>query len=96
MLVTLARMIAHVGNFDNKRLMGGSFPSFAGESVFPAWISLSSDLLINWFSRGSFVTPFVHVVNQSSPRDEKRMKGPLIPIDDNIIGVNSKPATLPR
>lgn len=89
-------MIAHVGNFDNKRRTGGSSPLFTEESTLPAWISRSSDLLINWFSCGSFVTPFVHVINQSSPSDEKRMKGPVIPTDDNITGVSSKPATLPR
>ncbi len=90
-------MIAHVGNFDNKRRTGGNLPSLTGEeSVFPAWISLSSDLLMNWLSCGSFVTPCAHVDNQSSPRDAKRMKGPVIPIVDNIIGVTSKPATLPR
>lgn len=93
----LANMMAHVGNLDNKRRTGGSWPSIiTGESVLPAWISLSSDWLIKWFSCGSFVTPCAHVDNQSSPRDEKRMKGPVIPIDDNIIGVSNKPTTLPR
>lgn len=88
-------MIAHAGNFDNKSCIGGNLPLLTEESVFPAWISRSSDLLISWLSCGSFVT-CVHVDNQISPSDAKRMKGPVIPIDDNIIGVSSKPATLPR
>ena len=89
--------MAHVGNFDNKRRTGGNSPLFSEEySALPSWISRSSDLLIKWLSCGSFVTPRVHVINQSSPRDEKRMNGPVIPTDDNIIGVSSKPATLPR
>jgi hypothetical protein len=71
---------------------GGSWPLlFAGESVLPAWINLSFDLLTKGPSLGSLVTPFAHLV---SHRDEKRTKGPENPIAGNIIGVNNKPTRL--
>lgn len=96
LLVILAKIIAHVGNFDNRRRRGGNLPFLTEDSVLPAWINLNSDWLIRWLSRGSLVAPYPHMVSQSSPRDEKRTKGPEIPIDDITIGVTSKPVTLPR
>lgn len=96
LLVILAKIIAQVGIFDNKSRRDGNFPFFPLESVFPAWINRSSDLLTKGLSRGSSVATDDHVVIHSSPRDEKRKKGPVIPIVANIIGVRTKPTTLPR
>lgn len=96
LLVILAVITVQLGNLDNKCCRDGGFPFLAIESDFPAWINRSSDLLTKGLSQGSLVTLDVHVDNHSSPRDEKRMKGPEIPIVDNIIGVRSKPTTLPR
>lgn len=96
LLVKFATIIAHVGNFDSRRRRGGSSPFFSEVLDLPAWINRSSDLLINWLSFGSFVTAYAHVVSQRSPRDEKKMKGPAIPIDDMAIGVSTNPATFPR
>lgn len=95
LLVILAVITVQLGNLDNKCRRDGGF-RFLTESDFPAWINRSSDLLTKGLSQGSLVTLDVHVDNHSSPRDEKRMKGPEIPIVDNIIGVRSKPTTLPR
>lgn len=91
MFVILAKIIAQDGAFDNSRRSGGNWPSLAGESVLPAWINLSFDLLTKGPSLGSLVTPFAHLV---SHRDEKRTKGPENPIAGNIIGVNNKPTRL--
>lgn len=96
LLVTLAKMMAQVGIFDNKRRRGGSLPLFTGTLDLPAWIKRSSDLLIEWLSCGSFATRTAHVVSQRSPRDEKRMNGPESPTDDIAIGVSIKPTTFPR
>lgn len=41
------------------------------------------------------MTVYAQIVSQRSPMEEKRIKGPEIPIDDNITGVSSKPMTLP-
>ena len=92
----LAKIIAHVGNFDSRRRKDGNLSFLAGDSVFPAWINLNSDWLIRWISRGSFAAPDSHKVSQSSPSDEKRKKGPEIPSDEITTGVTSKPVTLPR
>lgn len=56
LLVALANIIAHDGSFDNRRPSGGNLILFLGEPVFPAWITLSSDLLMKLLSRGSSVT----------------------------------------
>lgn len=95
LLVALANIIAHDGNFDKRRRRGGNLLLFFGEPLFPAWINLSSDLLMKLLSKGSSVTRYAHVIAQSNPRDENKIKGPEIPIVDNIIGVSNKPMTLP-
>lgn len=56
LLVILANMIAHVGNFDRRRPIGGSSAVDVGGSVLPAWIDVSSDLVIKGLSLGSLVT----------------------------------------
>ena len=89
-------MIAHVGNFDKRMRIGRSSPVLTGGSTFPAWINRSSDLLIKGLSLGSLVTLCTHDDNHSSPRDEKRIKGPEIPMDESMIGVRIKPTTFPR
>jgi hypothetical protein len=96
LFVILAKIIAQDGAFDNSKRSGGNWPSLAGESVLPAWINLNSDLLTKGLSLGSLVTPFAHLVSHSSPREEKRIKGPEIPTVDSIIGVSNKPMTFPR
>lgn len=96
MLVALANMTAQDGNFDSRSRREGKSLLFFEESVlFPAWISLSSDLLMNWLSWGSFVTLYAHVNTQSNPKDENKMKGPEIPMEDKRIGVSNKPMTFP-
>lgn len=96
LFIALANIIAHDGNFDNRRCTGGNLLLFFCEAVFPAWINLCSALLMKLLSAGSSVTLYAHVIIQSKPRDENKMKGPEIPIVDNIIGVSNKPTTLPR
>lgn len=96
LLVILAKIIAQVGIFDNSSRSDGSFPFFRMDSPFPAWINRSSDLLIKGLSPGSSVATDDHEVIHSSPREEKRKKGPVIPVVANIIGVRTKPTTLPR
>lgn len=96
MLVILAKIIAHVGNFENRSFRGGNLELLDEELVFPAWISRSSDLVMKLLSCGSLVTLYDHVSNQSNPIEEKRMKGPEMPIEESITGVNNKPMTLPR
>jgi hypothetical protein len=56
LLVALANIIAHDGNFDKIRPKGGNLLHFFGEVVFPDWINLSSDLLMKLLSEGSSVT----------------------------------------
>jgi hypothetical protein len=46
-------------------------------------------------SEGSSVTWYDHVITHSKPIDVNNIKGPKIPIVDNIIGVINKPMTLP-
>lgn len=96
LLVMFAIMIAHVAIFENKRRTGGSLLLSTGESDFPAWINRSSDMLIELLSCGSFVTRDAQIVSHSSPRDEKRMKGPDNPTVDIARGVSNKPITFPR
>lgn len=97
LFVTLATIIAQVGNFDKRRRRGGGWLlCFVGGTVFPAWINLNSDLLTRLLSRGSFVILHSQVDSHSNPREENRTNGPDNPIDDITIGVSSKPTTLPR
>ena len=91
-----AKMIAQVGILDNKRPIGGTLLLSRGVSDLPAWINRSSDTLIELLSCGSFVTRKAQIVNHSSPRDEKRMKGPDNPTVDIASGVSNKPMTFPR
>jgi len=95
LLVALANIIAHDGIFDKIRPIGGNLLLFFGEAVFPAWINLSSDLLMKLLSKGSSVTWYDHVIAHSKPINENNIKGPKIPIVDSIIGVINKPMTLP-
>lgn len=90
-----ANIIAHVGILEKRSLSDGALPLMLEESVFPAWIKRSSELLIELHSRGSFVTLEVHVTNQRSPREVNSTKGPVIPIDDIKIGVKTNPTTFP-
>lgn len=95
LLVAFANIIAQDGNFDKIRPSGGNLLLFFGEADFPAWINLSSDLLMKLLSKGSSVTRYVHVIAHSKPIDENNINGPKIPIVDSIIGVINKPITLP-
>jgi len=96
LLVALANIIAHDGNFDSRRCTGGNWLLFFCAPVFPAWINLCSALLMKLLSAGSSVTLYAHVITQRNPRDENKKNGPEIPIVDSIIGVSNKPRTLPR
>lgn len=97
LLVTLAKMIAQVGNFDKRsRKDGFGFIEMVGWwTGFPAWISLSSDLVMKGLSRGLFVTPLDQVDTHNRPKEAKRINGPEIPIEDNMSGVNRSPTTFP-
>lgn len=96
MLVILAKIIAHVGNFDSRTRRVGTLSFLDEDSVLPDWINLNSDWVIRRLCLGSLVAPDPHMVSQSNPRHEKRKKGPEIPRDDITTGVTSNPVTLPR
>lgn len=96
LFVMLAKIIAHVAIFENRRRRGGSLPLVEGASDFPAWINRNSDLLIELHCRGSFVTPYAQNVSQSIPREEKRINGPEIPIEVISKGAITSPTTFPR
>lgn len=92
----LANIIAHVGNLDKSRRRGGNLLLCTGDLTFPACINRSSDTVMNLLSFGSFDTLNAHERSHNIPSDEKTMKGPEMPTDESMIGVTSRPATLPR